>query len=266
MASFNLKASVQNNLDEQRELFLWKFKDVTRESITEEFKSFIKHDLRKIGELDEHEALMLLEHKNLTKTATELRMLLADIDKNKDRQVNFLEWCCFVFQKPWEELNNFVDEDARRAAIEEAKIAGRKAEAAQAAIERAKEIEEAKAVKRARELEEEAKMTGVKGAAAFFKRAGEGSGDSTLTNKEKITQEAARRRELREANAALERAKLESNKTKSAEEIAEEVAKKARQVAIDEKAAADAAAEKEKQDRIARKKALNERFNAGKSP
>ena len=96
-----------------------------------------------------------------------------------------------------------------RAAIEEAKIAGRKAEAAQAAIERAKEIEEAKAVKRARELEEEAKMTGVKGAAAFFKRAGEGSGDSTLTNKEKITQEAARRRELREANAALERAKLE---------------------------------------------------------
>ena len=56
------------------------------------------------GELDEHEALMLLEHKNLTKTATELRMLLADIDKNKDRQVNFLEWCCFVFQKPWEEL------------------------------------------------------------------------------------------------------------------------------------------------------------------
>ena len=65
------------------------------------------------GELDEHEALMLLEHKNLTKTATELRMLLADIDKNKDRQVNFLEWCCFVFQKPWEELNNFVDEDAR---------------------------------------------------------------------------------------------------------------------------------------------------------
>jgi len=58
---------------------------------------------------------------------------------------------------------------------------------------------------------------------------------------------------------------LIANKTKSAEEIAEEVAKKARQVAIDEKAAADAAAEKEKQDRIARKKALNERFNAAKS-
>ena len=55
-------------------------------------------------------------------------------------------------------------------------------------------------------------------------------------------------------------------KTKSAEEIAEEVAAKAKKVAEDEKAAAEAAAEKEKQERIARKKALNERFNASKSP
>jgi len=50
------------------------------------------------------------QHKNLTKTATELRMLLSDIDQDKNRKVNFLEWCCFAFQKPWEELNNFVDE------------------------------------------------------------------------------------------------------------------------------------------------------------
>jgi len=87
-----------------------------------------------------------------------------------------------------------------------------------------------------------------------------------LRTQDRITQEATRRRELREAKMAEERAKLEANKTKSAEEIAEEVAAKARQVAIDDKAAAEAAALKEKEERSARKKALNERFNAAKSP
>ncbi len=262
----SLKDAVQDNMDEQRELFLYKFRDVTRESINEEFKYFVKHDLRHCGELDEHEALMLLEHKNMTKTATELRTLLADIDKNKDRRVNFLEWCCFVYAKPWEELNNFVDEEARARAMAECKAAGQKARAVEAAIQKAKELEEEKAAKRAKELEEEAKLTGVKGAAAFFKRAGEGTGDSTMSNKDRITQEAARRKELREAKAAEERARNEANKVKSAEEIAEEVAKRAREVAAAEAAAAEAAAAKEKADRLARKKALNERFNASKSP
>jgi len=126
---------------------------------------------------------MLLEHKQLTKTATELRMLLADIDQDKNRKVNFLEWCCFAFQKPWEELNNFVDEEARAAALAQAMLAGAKAKAAEAAIARAKEIEEEKAQQRAKELEEEAKLTGVKGAAAFFKRAGEATGDAVMSNK-----------------------------------------------------------------------------------
>lgn len=266
MATFNLKRSVQENLDEQRELFLWKFKDVSRESIKEEFKLFMKADLRKTGELDEHEALMLLENKDLVHTATELRTLLAVVDKDKNRTVNFLEWCCFVYKKPWEELNNWVDEDARQAAIAEARAAGMKAAAAEAAIKRAKEMEEEKAAKRAKELEEEAKLTGVKGAAAFFKRAGEATESSTMSNKDRITAEAARRKELRDAKAAEEKAKAEMHKVKSAEEIAEEVAARAKQVAEEEAAAKKAAEEKEKADRLARKKALNERFNQSKSP
>ena len=263
MATFQLKDSVSEDLDQQRELFLWKFKDVTRESINIQFKEFLKHDLKKEGQLDEHEALMLLEHRGMAHTATELRTLLAEIDKNNDRMVNFLEWCCFFYKKDWEELNCFVDEAAREAALAEAKIAGLKAKAAEAAIAEAKRLEEVKAQKRAAELEAEAKLTGVKGAAAFFKRAGEATENTTLSNKERITQEAARRRELREAKKAQEAAHAEATKVKSAEEIAEEVAKKAKSVKEEEEATEAARAAKEKADRIARKKALNERYAAG---
>jgi len=74
-------------------------------------------------------------------------------------------------------------QEARAAALAQAMLAGQKAKAAEAAIAKAKELEEAKAQARAKELEEEAKLTGVKGAAAFFKRAGEASGETTMSNK-----------------------------------------------------------------------------------
>ncbi len=265
MATFQLKESVTDDLDQQRELFLWKFKDVTREQIKEEFNAFVKHDIKKEGQLDEHEALMLLEHRDMAHTATELRTLLAQIDKDKDRHVNFLEWCCFFFKKDWDELNCFVDEEARAAALAEAMAAGLKAKAAEEAIAEAKRREEEKAAAHAKELEDEAKLTGVKGAAAFFKRAGTNTGDSTLSNKDRITQEAARRRELREAKKAQEAAHAEASKVKSAEEIAAEVAAKAASVAEEEARVEAERIAKEKADRIARKKALNERFASGQN-
>ena len=85
MSTFKLKESVSNKLDEQRELFLWKFKDVSRADVTEQFEGFLKHDVSKTGELDEHEALMFLEHRGLAHTATEFRTLMSSIDKNKER-------------------------------------------------------------------------------------------------------------------------------------------------------------------------------------
>lgn len=262
MSGFDIKESVLGSLDEQRELFIWRFKDISREQVTTEYKHFKKHDLKNCGNLDEHEALMLLEHRDMAHTATELRVLLSEIDKDKDRRVNFLEWCCFFFKKDWLELNNFVDEESRANAIAEAMAAGERAKLAEAAIAEAKRLQEEKAKKKAAELEEEAKLTGVKGAAAFFKRAGESAtGESTLSNKERITQEAARRKALREAKAAEEKAKSEASKVKSAEEIAAEVAAKALEVKADEERLEAEKIAKEKADRIARKKALNEKFN-----
>lgn len=255
---------VDDDIEQQRELFLWKFKDITREIINVELADFKKHDLKGVGELDEHEALMFLEHRGLAKTAMELRALLTDIDKDKNHKVNFLEWCCFHFEKPYEELNNFTDEAARQAALAEMRAAGESAKKAEAAIIAAKEAEEAAATKRAEELEAEAKLTGVKGAAAFFKRQAESTGDNTMTNKEKIQAESQRRRDLREAKKREEAAASEASKTKSAEEVAAEIEAATEKARADEVAEKAAAAAKEKADRIARKKAMNERFAATK--
>ena len=61
-------------------------------------------------------------------------------------------------------------------------------------MERARAAEELAAQQRAERLEKEAKLTGVAGAAAFFARKAEESGDATKTNQQKITEEAARRK------------------------------------------------------------------------
>lgn len=261
MAAQVLKHSVDEHLDEQRELFLWKNPDISREQVNTEWELFNKHDLKKEGRLDDHEAMMLLEHRGETKTATELRALLHEIDKDGDHHVNFLEWCCFYFEKSWDDVNNFVDEEARARALAEAKKAGEAAKIAEAEIAAAKLVEEEKAAVKAKELEEEAKLTGVKGAAAFFKRQAEGT--SSIDNKAKITEEAARRKALREAKAAEEAAKAEASKVKTAEEIAEEMAAKAKAVHDEEERLEAEQLAKEKADRAARKKALNERFSHG---
>jgi hypothetical protein len=223
----------------------------------------MKHDIKKAGCLDEHEAMMFLEHRNETKTALELRALMAEIDKNKDRKVNFLEWCCFYFNKSYEELNNFTDDEAREKAMKAAAEAAAMIKAAQEKIEAAKKKEEEDAAKEAAEIEAEKGMSGVKGAAAFFKRQGTNAEKSAMGNKERVQAEAARRRELKAAKEAEEKAKNEVVTTKTAEEIAAEIAEKAR-IAEEERAAAEKA-EKDKEiaERKARIAARNKAFEEG---
>jgi hypothetical protein len=124
---------VKDNGD-MRELFLWKYRDVTRQQVNEELASFTSHNLIKTGELDEHEAMMLLEDRGCAKTAVELRALLADIDKDKSHTVNFLEWLCFWFKKSYDDLNDFVDEEARERAYNEARQAGEAAAKAEVSL------------------------------------------------------------------------------------------------------------------------------------
>ena len=89
--------AVDDDLDQQRELFLWKFKDISREAISKEYDDFLKHDLKHHGELDEHETLMFLEHRNETKTALELRALLAEIDKVSENDYTLIVWLYYRY-------------------------------------------------------------------------------------------------------------------------------------------------------------------------
>lgn len=217
--------------------------------------------MAKTGELDEHEAMMFLEHRQQTKTAMELRALLVDIDKDGNHKLNFLEWCCFYFNKSYDDLNDFVDEEARARALAEAAEAAIKIQEAQKAIEEAKRKEEEDAAKEAAEIEEESKLTGVKGAAAFFKR--QAAGAAQMSNKEKIQAEAARKRELRAAKEAEEKAKTQVNKQKTAEEIQEELRINAEKAAAEKKAQEEAAKKKEIDERKARIAARNAAFANG---
>lgn len=110
------------------------------------------------GKLDEHECMMLLEHRGSAKTAVELREMVADIDQSHDHFVSFIEWCCAVYNKSYAGLNDFVDEEARARAMEEAMKFGEEARKVEEEIERVKAQKEAEAAARAAELERESKM------------------------------------------------------------------------------------------------------------
>lgn len=79
--------------------------------VWQEFKKF---DLTHTGELDEHEAMMLLEHRGETKTVKELRAMVKDMDADGNHQLSFIELCCAVYDKPYAALNDFADEGARQ--------------------------------------------------------------------------------------------------------------------------------------------------------
>ena len=112
----------------------------------------------KRGELNEHQALQLMEHRATVKTARELRAMIADMDFDKNHRLSFIELCCAYFTKPYEELNNFVDEEARAAALEQAKAAADRVRMAEEEQRLAKEEEERKARELEAEIEAEKKL------------------------------------------------------------------------------------------------------------
>ena len=130
--------------------------------------------------------MRMLEARGATKTATELRSLFTDIDRDRNRRISFLEWCCAYFQQSYEDLSTFADEAARDLARAEARDMELQALAAEEEIKRAREEEEAEKKKKAEELEAESRLTGVAGMAAFFKRQVEGAQDVTQTNEQKV--------------------------------------------------------------------------------
>lgn len=132
---------------------------------------------------------MLLEHRGMTMTASEIRRSIEEMDSDHNHMIAFVEWCCAYFHKSYEELNDFADEDARATALAAAMKAGEDAKKAEEAIIAAKLAAEEAARVRAEELEAESKLTGVAGMSAFFKRQAENTKDSTKSNEQTIKEE-----------------------------------------------------------------------------
>lgn len=247
-------------------MFLWKFSDIGRGEATALLEEFLRFDLNQCGELEEDQAMMLLEHRGETKTALELREMVREMDKNRDHKLNFLEWACCRYRKSWEELHTFADENARQAALTQMAAARAQAERVQAEMAEVKRREEEAAARRAAELEAEAKLTGVAGMSAFFRRAAESTADTTKTNEQRIKEEAARRKALREAEqAAKKAAEAAAAAGRSREQVEAEMAA-AKAAADAEEAAKEAQRkEEERQRRAAFKAAQQAKWEAAKN-
>ena len=102
--------------EEQMEFFLRKFNrhpDVKRPAVWKLMKEFEKFDDDKAGELNEHQALRLLEARGETKTAADMREMVKELDSDANGKLSLLEWCCAIFGKSWEELHAEVHVEVR---------------------------------------------------------------------------------------------------------------------------------------------------------
>mmetsp|Transcript_38480 Transcript_38480/g.52130 ORF Transcript_38480/g.52130 Transcript_38480/m.52130 type:complete len:283 (-) Transcript_38480:313-1161(-) len=264
--------SVDSSMDpkdpkDQLEMFLFKFPDVQRSNITHLLDEFTKFDRNKTGSLQIDEAMMLLEHRGETKTLKEFSDLITGLDTTHDGNLNFLEWCCGYYHKSWADLHEFTDQAAFDAAMEAVKAARHAQDLARESIRAAAKREEEAAKQRAEELEAESKLTGVSGAAAFFKR--QMVTDSTEDNMATIKAAAARRKALREAKIAEKQRLAEAEGGKLSAEAAMRAIEeqKAEQQRVEKEAAAKVKAEqKAKRDAFkAKQRAMFEKNAAADS-
>jgi len=251
-----------HTVEQQKELFLYKNQDVSREEINDMLKDFKKFDIGNKGEINYHEAMRLLEFRGSAKTAKELMNMVGDMDRDNNLHVTFIEWCCAYYQKSYDELFNFADEDARRLAVDAAMQYGEDARNAEIEIDQAKKRKELQAQLRATALERESKLTGVAGMKAFFARKVEGAQDMTKTNEQQIKEEAARRKTLRDAKDKMNEAIKNANRVYTAEELAQQVLDATQKRLADEAAEVKRKEEEEKAARAARKVALNAKWGS----
>jgi hypothetical protein len=284
----------------QENFFLIKFPDMTdaihRKALALLRQQFDLFDSHKLGELQEDEALQLMEHRGETKTVKELRKMLAGYDLDHNHKLGFLELACVLFHKSWTDLHSASGDATQVEALSKlsAQAGQYLAEASaeldkqstmnaeqQAAAQKAKEEAFHAAQEQAhleaelehkRHEEEEKKKTadekknaalsqgGAKGKAAMFLFAAIGTADTTADNAARIKKEAAEKKAQKEAAAKAAAAKAESEKKdREAHAAAETLAKQ-----MEEKARAENdLKESEKQKALAEKARLEkESFDA----
>jgi hypothetical protein len=75
-------------------------------------QDFEQHDIGSKGELDAHEVTTFLEHIGSSKITPVLLELVSAMDIDRSIRLSFVEWCCALYTKSYEELNkNFLDDD-----------------------------------------------------------------------------------------------------------------------------------------------------------
>jgi len=252
----------------QAEYFYLKFPDVGREKLLELKDVFVKFDSRKVGELQEDEALRLLEYRGETKRVVELRQMVKEMDYDHNRELSFLEWACAYFNKSWRELHQpgVNQEDIDRAMakfriamekeIEAGEMARKKAEEIRQHESKHEELEEEKVKVAEKELqrkEEEKRVAeeqrraredalgqqGIKGMTAKFHYAASDTKDTTKDNETKIKfeLEVKRKKKMEEERIELEKKRTNEEKQKAQEE--KEKAEEEKKQAEKEKAAAE---------------------------
>ena len=233
---------------------------------------YAKFDEKNVGELEMDQAMRLLESRHETKTYTELKELLNDIDKNNNNKLSLLEWLCAFYNKSWEKLNEQdaeVDVEAIKAELmAEANKAEAEAREAQVEYQRQRvqsmQVKDAAASLKQEKLEKEKKMTGVKKANAFFTRIAEESQEDANSNKtieEQVRHEAQLRKEAKLIKKQEEEAKKAKEEAEAkAQKIAEEELAKAgadKQKAYEEEKARVAKLEEEKKQKEADERAAS---------
>jgi len=280
--------------EQQAEYFLLRFKvdgDVSSAAVYKLLAQFQSFDTKKTGELEEDEAMRMLEARGEAKTFKELRTMVSEIDLDKNRKLCFLEWCCAVFKKSWKDLHTpsgdpnevgklsalagefskwklNAEAEANKLQLEEvekkqkAEDAARKLEGLSAKEkETLEQLQKKKAEEDAVKAAEEQKkkealgQKGIKGMAAKFADKADSTKDETASRAEQIKKDAAERKLKQDLENQKKRAEEDSRK---AEEDAQRVAQekdRALKEAAEAKAKADAVeAEREKADRARREK------------
>jgi len=195
----------------QKEYFLLKFgkdSDISRDEVAKLMDQFQKFAKPNLGELEEDEAMRLLEARGNVKSFKELRQMVSDIDVDKNRKLSFLEWACAIYSKSWDVLwtpSIDPEEIAKAEKLQQEAIAY---EAKQKALaEEAEKESNAKALEELKASEAKARADGDVDAAARFAEA---------TRLENIRQaEALKKKHADEAAAKAKKAKEEAEKKAS---------------------------------------------------
>ena len=251
---------------EQAEYFLRKFNrhgDINRPKVMilkKEFEVFDDRPGGPHGELEEDQAMRLLESRGEAHTLKEIRAMVESIDLDQNHKLSFLEWACAIFKKSWVDLHSdiavevVVGESAEELAARqkglEAAGAGAEADVAlaataaekeevakkEAALKAKLEADDMSKLQRKADIARAKKGPGAKDKAKMFGMMAEG--ETGMTVEEQVKAAAKQRRE-----------------EKAAKKAAAEAAA-AKQKAENEEAAA--AAEEALQAEISRLKAVNE--------